>query len=78
MKKVISIIMLLAVALSVTAAKPKFELRHLEPLSWWVGMNMPLQLMANGEGISAFDVDILPANQGLDYGSQAHYARSTR
>ena len=65
MKKVISIIMLLAVALSVTAAKPKFELRHLEPLSWWVGMNMPLQLMANGEGISAFDVDILPANQGV-------------
>lgn len=57
--------MFVAIAVSATAAKPKFDIKHVEPLSWWVGMNTPLQLMINGEGISAFDVTILPENQGV-------------
>jgi glycosidase len=31
---------------------------RVEPLSWWTGMNTPLQLMVQGENISAFDVRI--------------------
>ena len=51
---------------STTAAKPRFKVDHIEPLSWWVGMSTPLQLMINGEGISAYDVAILPEGQGVD------------
>ncbi|MBQ8204999.1 MAG: glycoside hydrolase family 13 protein [Alistipes sp.] len=65
MKRVLSILMFVAIAVSATAAKPKFDIKHVEPLSWWVGMNTPLQLMINGEGISAFDVTILPEGQGV-------------
>ena len=31
---------------------------RVEPLSWWTGMKMPLQLMVQGENISAYDVAI--------------------
>ena len=65
MKRVLTIIMLLAVAFNASAAKPKFDIKHIEPLSWWVGMNTPLQLMINGDGISAFDVTILPEDSGV-------------
>ncbi len=34
------------------------EVTRVEPLSWWTGMNTPLQLLVQGEGISAFDVRI--------------------
>lgn len=57
--------MMLAVALSATAAKPTFEIKHVEPLSWWVGMNTPLQIMVNGEGISDYDVTIMPEDRGV-------------
>ena len=57
------------------AAKPKLKLNHVEPLSWWVGMEMPLQLMVNGDNISAYDVEILPANQGVELG-EIHRADS--
>ena len=57
--------MMLAVALSATAAKPTFEIKHVEPLSWWVGMNTPLQIMVNGEGISDYDVTIMPKDKGV-------------
>ena len=65
MKRVLTIIMLLAVAFNASAAKPKFDIKHIEPLSWWVGMNTPLQLMINGDGISAFDVTIFPEDSGV-------------
>ena len=65
MKRVLPIIMLLAVAFNASAAKPKFDIKHIEPLSWWVGMNTPLQLMINGDGISAFDVTIFPEDSGV-------------
>lgn len=32
------------------------QIERVEPLSWWVGMNTPLQLMVNGEEISEYDV----------------------
>ena len=44
--------MFMAVALSAMAAKPKIDVKHVEPLSWWVDMEMPLQLMVNGEAIA--------------------------
>lgn len=31
---------------------------HVEPLSWWVGMKTPLQLMIAGDGISEYNVRI--------------------
>ena len=67
--------MLLAVAMSATAAKPKFEIKHVEPLSWWVGMTTPLQIMVNGEGVSAYDVTILPEKQGVEV-TKVHKADS--
>ena len=58
--------MFMAVALSAMAAKPKIDIKHVEPLSWWVGMEMPLQLMVNGEAIAECDVEILPAGAGVE------------
>ena len=55
----------LMTALTVSAAAPKISVKHVEPLSWWRGMNMPLQLMINGEAISQCDVKILPEGQGV-------------
>ena len=75
MRRLFSVVMLLAVAISATAAKPKFEIKHVEPLSWWVGMTTPLQIMVNGEGVSAYDVSILPEKQGVEV-TKVHKADS--
>lgn len=67
MKRLFSLalaIMLLGV--SAEAAQPRLKIEHVEPLSWWVGMTTPLQLMINGEGVSSYDVQILPADQGVE------------
>ena len=66
MKRVLMFVALACISLSTYAAKPKFEVKHLEPLSWWVGMTTPLQLMVNAEGVSAYDVAILPEGQGVE------------
>ena len=58
--------MFMAVALSAMAAKPKIDVKHVEPLSWWVGMEMPLQLMVNGDAIAECEVEILPAGAGVE------------
>jgi glycosidase len=34
------------------------KVTRVEPLSWWTGMNTPLQLLVQGEGISALDVRV--------------------
>ena len=34
------------------------HIERLEPLSWWVGMNTPLQLLIKGDKISDYDVSI--------------------
>ena len=34
------------------------QVAHVEPLSWWTGMKTPLQLLVNGENISAHDTKI--------------------
>uniref|UniRef100_UPI004056A4C6 alpha-amylase family glycosyl hydrolase n=1 Tax=Alistipes sp. TaxID=1872444 RepID=UPI004056A4C6 len=65
MKRVLTLVMLIAAVASASAAKPKFEIKHVEPLSWWVGMNTPLQLMINAEGVANYNVDILPEGQGV-------------
>ena len=31
---------------------------HVEPLSWWTGMKLPLQLLINGPEISTYDIRI--------------------
>ena len=66
MKRVFLFVALVCISLSAFAAKPKLEVKHIEPLSWWVGMNTPLQLMINGNGISEYDVAILPQGQGVE------------
>ena len=66
MKRFFSIVLFVAVALSATAAKPKIDIKHVEPLSWWVDMEMPLQLMVNGDAISECNVEILPAGAGVE------------
>ena len=64
MRKLFTFALLLATAFS-ASAQQKISVEHVEPLSWWTGMNMPLQLMINGEGISECDVKILPEGQGV-------------
>ncbi len=50
------------------------EVVRVEPLSWWTGMKMPLQLMIQGPGISEYDVSV----EGLSgtRASAAHKADS--
>lgn len=38
------------------------QVMRVEPLSWWVGMKTPLQLMIHGENISSYDVSIHGGN----------------
>ena len=64
-----------AAAVSVTAATPKIDIKHVEPLSWWVGMTTDLQLMVNGKDISLCNVTILPENQGVSV-KELHKAES--
>ena len=66
---------MLSTLVTAEAAKPKTTIKHVEPLSWWVGMNTPLQLLINGDNIGAWSVEILPANQGVSV-SGVHTADS--
>ena len=66
MKRVITVVMLMAMVTTAMAAKPKINVNHVEPLSWWTEMEMPLQLMINGEAISECDVEILPTGAGVE------------
>ena len=63
---VLFIVAMMTTLSSVEAAKPRLKVEHIEPLSWWVGMSTPLQLMVHGEGVSAYDVTILPADAGVE------------
>ena len=65
MRRLLLALCSLAATLSVTAATPKINIKHVEPLSWWVGMTTDLQLMVNGKDISLCNVTILPENQGV-------------
>ena len=65
MRKLLLALCSLAAVASVSAATPKIDIKHVEPLSWWVGMTTDLQLMVNGKNISLCDVQILPENQGV-------------
>ena len=66
MKRFLLVVTLIsALSMSAFAQKQKFEVKHVEPLSWWVGMTTDLQIMVNGSNISLCDVQILPDNQGV-------------
>ena len=41
-----------------TIANADGQIRRVEPLSWWVGMKTPLQLLIGGENISEYSLDI--------------------
>lgn len=41
---------------SAVADATSAQVTRVEPLSWWTGMNTPLQLLVNGKGISDYDV----------------------
>ncbi len=41
-----------------SVADAKGRVSHVEPLSWWVGMQTPLQLLLHGESLSEYDVRI--------------------
>ena len=67
MKKIL--ITLTAIALAACTTRPAFDpasvadatadqVTRVEPLSWWTGMKMPLQLLVQGEGISEYNVTI--------------------
>lgn len=54
------IIILLSILLaSFQVAAKEFDIKHVEPLNWWVGMQHPeLQLLVNGDNISALKPEI--------------------
>ncbi len=41
-----------------SVADAQTQISRVEPLSWWVGMKTPLQLMISGEDISEYDVRV--------------------
>ena len=68
MKKTLMILSAV-VLLAACSGKPAFDpatvadataeqVTRVEPLSWWTGMRMPLQLLVQGENISEYDVTI--------------------
>lgn len=67
MKRIMTLIAAAALLLpaSAFARKVASPVRRVEPLSWWVGMQTPLQLMIQGDDIASYDVAILPAEQGV-------------
>ena len=67
MKRIL--IAIVAIALAACSGKQSFDpasvvdatpgqVTRVEPLSWWTGMKMPLQLLVQGENISEYSVDI--------------------
>ena len=66
MKRFFSLALMLVLVFSASAAKPRLGINHVEPLSWWVGMTTPLQLMVNATSISEYGVEILPKGQGVE------------
>lgn len=61
MKKFIfsALVILGMIAPAATEAKSKApEVNHVEPPSWWIGMNQPLQLLINGPDISSYDITV--------------------
>ncbi len=67
-----SLMLLAAATLVSCAGQPVFDpastpdagerVSRVEPLSWWTGMETPLQLMVYGEDISSYDLRIAGAN----------------
>ena len=60
-------LILTVMALTVTGAPVKGQkasIQRVEPLSWWVGMPTPLQLMVQGPGIGAYD-DVSVEGEGV-------------
>ena len=68
MKKTLMILSAVAL-LAACSGKPAFDpatvadataeqVTRVEPLSWWTGMKMPLQLLVQGENISDYDVTV--------------------
>lgn len=56
-KTIIALAVVMLFSLQVSAKE--FEIKHLEPLNWWVGMQHPeLQLMVHGENMSALTPEI--------------------
>ena len=67
MKKIL--VIFAAIAVAACSVKPAFDpatvadatadqVTRVEPLSWWTGMKMPLQIMVQGENISEYNVAI--------------------
>ena len=43
------------------SSHPLKGVERVEPLSWWVGMNTPLQLMIHGEDVGSYDAEFVGA-----------------
>ena len=72
------ILIALAVAVIAACSAPAFDpasvadataqqVTRVEPLSWWTGMKMPLQILVQGENISSYDVAI-EGDKGVEIG----------
>ncbi len=77
MRRVVTMVLaVLAVTVAASAARPTgVKIHHVEPLSWWVGMTTPLQLMINGDNITDCEVTIEPQGAGVEVAA-VHKAES--
>ena len=70
-----TVVAMAATTPAAVASSPRPKINHVEPLSWWVGMNTPLQLMVNGPEVSECTVAIYPEGHGVELG-EIHRADS--
>lgn len=62
MKKIISLIAVLSAASTICAGLMAADIKRAEPLSWFTGMNTPLQIMFYGENIGSMTVSVKGLN----------------
>ena len=65
----------MAAGLSSSAAAQNMRVERVEPLSWWTGMNMPLQIMFYGCGVGSCTVEMADGTEGVRIAS-VHRAES--
>ena len=65
MKKVLVTLTLSLLTICTTYAKDKTPIERVEPLSWWVGMETPLQILVQGEDIGSYGVTLEEQGQGV-------------
>lgn len=65
MKKILITLTVALLSTGILLAKTNSPIERVEPLSWWVGMETPLQIMVYGDAIGGYDVTLKEQNKGV-------------